>query len=246
MKKILLVIANYKDFRQGLFDEKISPITKKYCDKHGFDYVVSSGVDTGRKSPIWQKFFYVRNLLTEGRLIDGDKVTVLDADMVFVKDDEPYETDKSFSYAIDNGNTHCMGNYTITINDWSRRMIDLMLSEERYQRYRHLEIWSRWAEQASWYFLCGIKEHSWVSFFELQNHGWHSNEEVKPTFSIEELNENVEIRSPAWNTTLLKEEADDPISGMLQKYNIIKSKKEDTIIRHFAGGQPWSEEYLLK
>jgi hypothetical protein len=31
---------------------------------------------------------------------------------------------------------------------------------------------------------------------------------------------------------------------MLQKYNIVKSKKEDTIIRHFGGGQPWREEYL--
>jgi hypothetical protein len=246
MKKILLVIANYDDFRQKLFDEKISPITKRYCDKHGFNYIVSSGIDTGRESLIWQKFFYVKKLLSEGELADGDKVTVLDADMVFVKDDESYETEKSFSYAIDNGNTHCMGNYTITINDWSRRMIDLMLSEERYQQFKHREIWSMWAEQASWYFLCGIKEHSWVPFFDLPDYGWHSNENIKPTFSVEELCENVEIRSPAWNTIFLEEEADDPISKMLQKYNITKSKKEDTIIRHFGGGQPWREEYLSK
>jgi hypothetical protein len=245
MKKILLVIANYKDFRQGLFDEKISPISKRYCDKHGFDYIVSPGIDTGRQSPIWQKFFYVQKLLTDKQLTDGDKVTVLDADMVFVKDDEEYTTSKSFSYAIDNGNTHCMGNYTITINDWSRRMIELMLSKERHQQFKHREIWNRWAEQASWYFLCGIKEHSWVPFFDLPDYGWHSNENIEPTFSIEELHENVEIRSPAWNTTLLEEEADDGVSKMLQKYNIVKSKKEDTIIRHFGGGQPWREEYLV-
>jgi len=244
MRKILLVIANYSDFRQKLFDEKISPINKRYCDKHGFDYVVSSGIDTGRKSPIWQKFFYVHKLLTENQITDGDRITVLDADMVFAKDDESYETEKSFSYAIDNGNTHCMGNYTITINDWSRRMIDLMLSEERHQQFKHREIWDRWAEQASWYFLCGVKEHSWVPFFDLPDYGWHSNENIKPTFSTEELHHNVEIRTPPWNTTLLEEEADDPISKMLQKYNIVKSKKEDTIIRHFGGGQPWREEYL--
>ena len=27
-------------------------------------------------------------------------------------------------------------------------------------------------------------------------------------------------------------------------YNIVKSKKEDTKIRHFAGGVPWSDNYL--
>ena len=244
MKKILLVIANYSDHRQKTFDEKISPITKRYCDKHGFDYLVSDGVETGRKNPIWQKFFRVKSLLSEGELTDGDKVTVLDADMVFAKDDKPYETDKSFSYAIDNGNTHCMGNYTITINEWSRNMIDLMLDEERYQKYKHLELWERWAEQASWYYLCGIKEHSWTPFTDLPDYGWHSHESVDPMFSTEDLHKNVEIRGAAWNTTLLEEEADDPISKMLQKYNIVKSKKEDTIIRHFGGGQPWREEYL--
>ena len=134
MKKIFLVIANYSDDRQDFFDKKISPINKRYCDKHEFDYVVSSGIDTGRESPIWQKFFSVRQFLNEERLSDGDKITVLDADMVFVSDHESYETKKSFSYAIDNGNTHCMGNYTITINKWSRRMIDLVLDEERYQK----------------------------------------------------------------------------------------------------------------
>ena len=244
MKKIFLVIANYSDDRQDFFDKKISPINKRYCDKHEFDYVVSSGIDTGRESPIWQKFFSVRQFLNEERLSDGDKITVLDADMVFVSDHESYETKKSFSYAIDNGNTHCMGNYTITINKWSRRMIDLVLDEERYQKYKDREIWGRWAEQASWYFLCGIKEHSWTPFFELPDYGWHSNENIYPTFSIEELYENIEIRSSACNTTLLEEESDDPVSRSLQRYNIVKSKKEDTIIRHFAGGQPWREEYF--
>ena len=153
MKKILSVIANYKDNRQNIFDEKISPINKRYCDKHGFEYLVSDGVDTGRENPIWQKFFHVKKLLSEGELTDGDKITMLDADMVFVKDNESYETNKSFSYAIDNGNTHCMGNYTITINEWSKRMIDLMLSEERYQAYKDRELWERWAEQASWYYF---------------------------------------------------------------------------------------------
>jgi hypothetical protein len=31
------------------------------------------------------------------------------------------------------------------------------------------------------------------------------------------------------------------IGPELMQYNITKSKKEDTIIRHFAGGQQWSK-----
>ena len=243
MKKILLAIANYSDHRQDTFDNKLSPITASYCKKHGFEYIASKGIDTGRKNPIWQKMFYVRKLI-DGGLENGDRVTVLDADMVIAKDDLSYETNKSFSYAIDNGNTHCMGNYTITINDWSLKMVDLMLDENRYQKYKDRELWTRWAEQASWYYLCGIKEHSWTPFTDLPNYGWHSHESIEPTFSIEELHENIEIRGAAWNTTLLEEEADDPIGKMLQKYNIVKSKKKDTIIRHFGGGQPWREEYF--
>jgi hypothetical protein len=43
---------------------------------------------------------------------------------------------------------------------------------------------------------------------------------------------------PEWNTTLLEEEF-DITPDYLKKYNIVKSKKADTKIRHFAGGQPW-------
>ena len=63
-------------------------------------------------------------------------------------------------------------------------------------------------------------------------------------YSLEDLDKNVEIKGPEWNTTLLAEEQDDPVSKSLQQYNIVKSKKEDTIIRHFAGGQPWNPEYF--
>ena len=54
------------------------------------------------------------------------------------------------------------------------------------------------------------------------------------------------MRGPEWDTTLLEEEAEDRVSEALQKYNIVKSKKEDTIVRHFAGGQPWNPEYFKK
>ena len=30
------------------------------------------------------------------------------------------------------------------------------------------------------------------------------------------------------------------------RFDSIKSKKNDTIVRHFAGGQPWNPEYFKK
>ena len=249
MNKYLVVIARYNDARQEAFDKYISPKNLKYCGKHNCEYIEVRNnyqFKEERDNPIWQKFLYVKAMLDEGRLKDGDKITVLDADMVFAKDDLEYTTDKSFSYAIDNGNTHCLGNYTITINEWSRRLIGLILCPNRYAENKTKEIWTRWAEQASWYSLCAIKDHSWIPFLDLANKGWHSHESLTPVLTLKELEENVEIRGPEWNTTLLEEEANDSVSKSLMKYNIVKSKKEDTIIRHFGGGQPWGAEYLLK
>ena len=249
MNKYLVVIARYSDSRQEAFDKYISPKNLAYCGKHDSEYIEVRNnyqFKEDRDSPIWQKFLYVKEMLKDGRLKDGDKVTVLDADMVFAKDEFEYVTKKSFSYAIDNGNTHCLGNYTLTINDWSRRLVDLILCPNRYAKNKTKEIWTRWAEQASWYFLCAIKDHSWTPFFRLPNNGWHSHESLSPTLSIKELEENVEIRGPEWNTTLLEEEANDSVSKSLMQYNIVKSRKDDTIIRHFGGGQPWSAEYLMK
>ena len=111
--------ARYKNEKQEIFDNLISPINQRYCDKHGFEYVVicnEEPLELVRNNPTWWKFTIVQNWINNGKLKKGDILTHFDADMVITKDDKPYQTNKSFSYAIDNGNTHCMGNYTITVN----------------------------------------------------------------------------------------------------------------------------------
>ena len=245
MKKIFLVIANYKDDRQKIFEEKISPINKKYCDKHSLEYIaVKETPPLFRDNPTWWKFTIVRDMIKDGRLQDGDTLTHFDADMVIVKDNLSYPTNKSFSYSIDNGNTHCMGNYSININEWSKNLINQILDEKRFNRHRENNHWLNFREQACWYTLCGVLTHSWIPFFNMDNYGWHSSKSSETYYSIEELKEHVEVLGPEWNTTLLAEEAEDHVSKSLQKYNIVKSRKEDTIIRHFAGGQPWNPEYF--
>tara|TARA_Y100001937_G_scaffold103375_1_gene142498 strand:- start:8143 stop:8880 length:738 start_codon:yes stop_codon:yes gene_type:complete len=242
MKKVLFVIANYDNEKQQIFDEKISPRNQEYADLHGFDYTVSKGGDVFRGNPTWWKFTLIRDMIESGELQPGDKLTHLDADMFIVKPENDYVTDKSFSYAIDNGNTHCMGSYSITVNDWSVDMINRILDEDMYNKMKNDSHWIGFREQACWYTLCGIVPHSWEPFLEMDDNGWHSNITENTWYGVPELEEHVEIRGPEWNTTLLEDDAEDPVTQQLMKYNITKSKKEDTIIRHWAGGQPWAPE----
>jgi len=239
MNKYFLVIARYPNEKQAIFDNHISPINKRYCAKHGFEYVVIDNdypLELIRDNPTWWKFSLVQDWIDSGRVKEGDIVTHFDADMVIVKDDKSYETSKSFSYAVDNGNTHCMGNYTVTVNEWSVDLIRRILDESLYQKLKDTPHWQEFREQAAWYTLSGILPHSWISFFDMPNYGFHSTTSPDLHYSLEDL--------PEWDTTLLAEEAADPVSRALQKYNIVKSRKEDTIVRHFAGRQPWNEEYF--
>jgi len=247
MKKYFLVIARYKNEKQEIFDNHISPINAAYCAKHGFEYVVirnNEPLELLRDNPTWWKFSIVQDWINNGRIKEGDVVTHFDADMVIVKDDQPYQTDKSFSYAIDNGNTHCMGNYSVTINEWSVDLIRRILDEDLYQKLKDTPHWQEFREQAAWYTLSGILPHSWISFFDMPDYGFHSTVSPDLHYSLEDLDKHVEVRGPEWDTTLLAEEASDPVGQALQKYNIVKSKKEDTIVRHFAGRQIWNEDYF--
>jgi len=48
MKKILLVIANYKDERQQFFEQHFSARTKIFAEKFNYEYVVSKGIEMFR------------------------------------------------------------------------------------------------------------------------------------------------------------------------------------------------------
>ena len=134
MKKVLLVFGSYADQRQKFFDTYMSPRNQEYADKHGFEYLeLKDNLYKYRGNYTWLKFTILEQMLEEGYVTDGDIVTHLDADMCIVNTDELYQTNKSFSYSIDSGNTHCMGNYSIKVNEWSRKLVDNILSEDRYQ-----------------------------------------------------------------------------------------------------------------
>jgi hypothetical protein len=238
MKKILFVIANYNDYKQSFFEEHFSPRNQKFADIHGYQYLVSKGGELFRGNPTWWKFTLLKEMIDSGMVQLGDEVLHLDADMRIDKFEKDYPCNKSFTLAIDNGNTFCMGSYKIKINEWSIRLVNNILDEGLWNRRKHEPHWEMFREQAAFYTLCGIPAHSWQSFFEFSDYAWNTTPTEDMKYIIPELHTHVEILGPEWNTTLLSEEMHNA-PEYLHKFNIVKSKKEDTIIRHFAGGQQW-------
>jgi hypothetical protein len=250
MKKYLFVLSNYSDIRQHQFTSFISPKNKKFAEIHGYEYIeITEPQEKIRGNYTWLKFFLLKKWIDNGKFKENDIILHLDADMSIQKFDNDYPCNKSFTYSIDNGNTHCMGNYSIRINEWSVNMINNLLSEERYNKLKDKKtihdlfmiessFWEDFREQASWYSLCGIKRHSQESFFNLNNYGWGSEKNEDTVYDIETLYQNVEILGPEWNTTLVRGETPN------YPWFINETKTEDIIIRHFAGGGEWPEKYL--
>lgn len=250
-----MVIAKYRDWRQSFFEENMSPRNTEYCKLHNFEYLEiknETELPIFRGEATWWKFTIVRDMINSGQLVDGDIITHLDADMAISNLNIDYSTKKSFSYSIDSGNTHCMGSYSLKVNEWSRKMLDLLLSEDRYKALigdftfnppahpsHLLSFWQQFREQASWYSLAGIKRHSWEPFWNLPNFGWHSNKNQWTAYSLEELTEHVEVLPTEYNVTEVEGESNS-------EFLINKVRNEDVFIRHFAGGQPWRKEWFNK
>jgi hypothetical protein len=251
MKKYLIVIAKYKDERQDFFEQIISPCNKNYCLKHDFEYIEIKNdypLSLVRDNPTWWKFTIIQDLIKNKTFKENDIITHLDADMCIADDTKAYETSKSFSYSIDSGNTHCMGSYSLKVNDWSQQLLENILSEERYKKLNNLLsvherfgyvncFWHEFREQASWYSLAGIKRHSDEPFWNLPNNGWHSDKTEWTIYSLDELYKNVEILPTAWNVTEMEGESSC-------EFLINKVDKKDVIIRHFAGGQKWRKDWF--
>ena len=51
-------------------------------------------------------------------------VLFLDADTCIIDLESDYPTNKNFNYSIDNGNTHCMGIWSMKICDWTKQLIN--------------------------------------------------------------------------------------------------------------------------
>jgi len=240
MKKILLQVANYKDYRQEYF-QKFQVKTKEFAHKHNYEYVLFDK-DLDYRNYSWQKIYYANKLVIENHIKENDQIFCLDADSCFADIEDDFPCINNFNYAIDNGNTHCMGIWSMKVCDWTKQLLINLLDDQRYEKYKNTELWNTWSEQGSWYTITGLPRHSWIHFMLLSNYGWHHARNEDTIYDINELISNVHLLDPIWNTTLLEEDYDS-IPPVAQQYNIVKSKKIDTKIRHFAG-QQWRLDYL--
>lgn len=243
--KILFQVASYSGEKKKLF-KLFSEKTRKFAEQHSYEYIIFKGCETYRNYN-WQKMMHLDKMILDKKLKDDDIVLFIDADCCIKKIDIDYPCTGNFNYSIDNGNTHCTGIWSMRICEWTRRLVKNFLDDQMYAACKDTQIWKLWSEQAAWYTMAGIPRHSWESYLDMKDFGWDKTEDVYLRkyikYSIEELKENVTLLGPEWNTTLLEEEF-DTMPKYLKEYNIVKSKKEDTIIRHFAGGQNWRTDYL--
>jgi len=248
--KYLFVLAAYNDNRQEIFDKIFSKQNKVFCGRHDYKYVEirkENNPQPFRGNYTWNKFKVVDDLLTTGVLKDDDIIVNIDADMLItnINFDLMPQDGKTFSYSIDSGNTHCMGWFGLRINHWGRNLISNILSEDRYLRLKdkisiherfktYSSFWNEFREQASWYSLAGIKRHSDIPFWDIDNFGFHSEMNEDVVYTIEELHKNVDVFPTSFNVTEWEGESSC-------NFNINKLEDRNQVyIRHFAGGQDWN------
>lgn len=256
MKKIFLTMPHYSGERLRLYKTYMEPRNKKFCELHNYKYVATSpekltvfqlfdGVSP-RDNFMFFRWKVIDDAIQTGTLKDGDIVTQFDCDVYIAQLKYNFETKKSFTYAIDSGNTHCLGIFSLKINDFSKKLIKAFISQERYKACSTYQLFTENGntncyyyanDQHAYYHMAGIKPHSWKSFLDLPNYGFHSFKTPNTLFSVEELLENVEVLGPEWNTTHLIEETGD--NGRPNTYDIVRTTKDQVIYRHFAGGQNW-------
>lgn len=242
MKTVLLCFAAYDGEKKDFFEKYTEPRFKKYAKLHGWETKIVKDYTQyklTRQHPTWMSWLIIKEMLDCGELVDGDNIMSIDADVCVYDITKQFITKKSFGYAIDSCNTHCMGAYTLQINKWSRNLVNTMLNNEMYHKLKDTPIWKMWNDQAAWYTIAGIKRHSWDPFMELKNNGWHSDTSENTKLTIDELHKHVEIFPVVWNVTHVAGEG-------FNEYFINPSHKKDTVLRHFAGGPSWDHNYFLE
>ena len=115
----------------------------------------------------------------------------------------------------------------------SFNLADAIYKQEKFSESTSL-FWKQFADQASWYSLAGIKRHSDIPFWNIDNFGWHSDFNEDTFFTKSQLYDNVQLLSSNFNVTELKGETEGT-------YNINKVKYYNVINRHFAGGQKFKK-----
>jgi hypothetical protein len=259
MKKYFLTCAFFpkESEKYKLFYQYSKPRIQEFCKLHGFKHL-DVNLDNFQLPSIFKqipsysvinyqfaRWYVIDSCIKENLLKDDDIVNYTDTDVYIVQPKVLLQTNKSYSYAIDSGNTHCTGIFSLKINDFTKKLISSILSQERYDNLKDYLLYNEDAkvnlpfyynDQQAYYHVAGIKPHSSVSFLEMPDYGFHSYKTDHTIFTVEELLQNVELLGPEWNTTHLVEETGD--NGKPNYYDIVRTTKDKVINRHFAASAP--------
>ena len=253
MNKYFITLAEYPDNRQNLYETYNAPRIREYCKLHGFKFIEVTPKTSSVPQPIviphdlsndkrFSRWWLINEAIEAGKLKEGDIVTYTDCDVFIAKLDQPLITNKSFTYAIDSGNSHNTGLFSLKVNDYTKKLIKAILSKERYEQLRNYPIWKENFngyhplydhDQDAYYHCVGLPAHSWVPYFDLPNYGFHTRKE-NTIFELDEIMDNTEILPVEWNVTHLVEETGN--NGVPDTYDIIRTTKDKVIARHFVGG----------
>lgn len=246
MNKFFITVARYNGEKQQIFDTYISPRNKTFCEKHNYKYIEILNHHSFNFSRAYNHHFYrwwiIKDAIDNNKIVDGDIILHHDADILIVNLDKDITVTKSMTYAIDTANTHIAGLFYLKINPFTRKLIDLYINNTNIERAQHIKVWNENSnqyeimgahDQHMFYHYMGIKMHSWKSFYNLPNYGFHSNKTELTCFELDEIIENIEILPTEWNVTV---GPDNPF---------FINPNNHVINRHFAGGQPWVVKQYL-
>lgn len=238
MKKVFVCYAAYTGEKKVFFDSLTELNFREYCTKNNFEFYLEKDQSKHYidRHPTWMSWKIISDLIDSGYLSHGDKVLSLDADACIVDLSADLTSKNSFSYAIDSCNSHCMGFYSISVDDWSKQLVKNVLNDDLYKRLKDTPIWRMWNDQAAIYELFGIKRHSWEPFALLKNNGWHSAVSADTIYSVQELNKHVHIFPTEYNVTHVAGEG-------FHEFFINPTSGCNTLIRHFAGCT-WNAKYF--
>jgi len=234
MKKILFCVGVFddKDYRYEIFNNQIKKRNEDYCLYHGFEYLHITEIPIFRDHYSWSRIKLANELISQ--MGDGDILANIDADMCIVDGKEPFITKKSFAYSIDTGNSHCLGNWTLRVNHWSRNLLHNLIDDKIYNLISDSELVKMWKEQGILYHIFGIKnpltdDSHFLCDINKMNYAYMEQDYGFRLYEISELIENIEVLSSDWNVPYLPGD----------RYFICKH--DSLIIRHWSGGQIWDK-----
>lgn len=220
--------------------EHVHPRFQKWCDRHGFKFVVIRDNVTERK-PAWTKVFWLREYMPF--LNNGDIVAAIDSDVCLMDSRESPEFEKDFSVPMESTGALCMGFWSARVCEWTRRFIEEICCTERH--LKNLQdnpgMWLMFNENEALYQVLGLGW-DYPKILEF-NYG----ERKTTPFTKEELQEHFGVLHQKWNVSF---DPFDPTDGSCL-VPFFKPERywphQNTIIRHFAAGtihQVWAQDYF--